>query len=162
MSKLDTDDASLLGAGGWNSAGGVPRRAAQPRRRSVIVGGDHRIASRAENVSLDGHDLIVVQTKASRVGMYLLGQALFSHLLIEDRFAPRSIRTVALCAADDAVLTPARRALRYRGGCGRPSRVTQNLRPTSRSIPLRCVCYIIPEKYPAGSSPLFALAQNAH
>jgi hypothetical protein len=27
-------------------------------------------------------------------------------LLIEDRFAPRSVRTVALCAADDAVLRP--------------------------------------------------------
>jgi hypothetical protein len=38
--------------------------------------------------------------------MYLLGQALFSRLLIEDRFAPRSVRTVALCAADDAVLRP--------------------------------------------------------
>ena len=27
-------------------------------------------------------------------------------LLIEDRFAPRSVRTVVLCAADDAVLRP--------------------------------------------------------
>jgi hypothetical protein len=72
----------------------------------IIVGGDHRIASRAENVSLDWHDLIVVQTKASRLGMSLLGQALFSRLLIEDRFAPRSVRTVALCADDDAVLRP--------------------------------------------------------
>lgn len=72
----------------------------------IIVGGDYRIASRAENVSLNGHDLIVVQTKASRLGMYLLGQALFSRLLIEDRFAPRSVCTVALCAADDSVLRP--------------------------------------------------------
>jgi hypothetical protein len=87
----------------------VPRSRGVGRRvvdAIIIVGGDHRIASRAENVSLDGHDLIVVQTKASRLGMYLLGQALFSRLLIEDRFAPRSVRTVALCAADDAVLRP--------------------------------------------------------
>jgi len=72
----------------------------------IIVGGDKRIASRAESVNLRGHDLIVVQTKARRLGMYLLGQALFSRSLIEDRFKPRSIRTVALCAANDAVLSP--------------------------------------------------------
>ena len=72
----------------------------------IVVDGDRRIASRSERVSFDGHDLIVVQTKASRLGMYLLGQALFSRLLIEGRFAPRSVRAVALCAADDAVLRP--------------------------------------------------------
>ena len=101
----------------WENVGGtlleeclvVPRSPGVGRRvvdAVIIVGGDHRIASRAENISLDGHDLIVVQTKASRLGMYLLGQALFSRLLVEDRFAPRSVRTVALCAADDAVLRP--------------------------------------------------------
>jgi hypothetical protein len=31
---------------------------------------------------------------------------LFSRLLIATRFAPKSVRTVALCAADDAVLHP--------------------------------------------------------
>jgi hypothetical protein len=72
----------------------------------IIVGGEHRIASRAEGISLNGHDLIVVQTKARRLGMYFLGQALFSRLLIGDRFAPRSVRAVALCAADDAILRP--------------------------------------------------------
>src|SRR6202041_944841 len=72
----------------------------------VIVDGDRRIASMGERISLDGHDLIVVQTKSYRLGMYLMGQALFSRVLIEDRFTPKSIRTVALCAADDAVLRP--------------------------------------------------------
>lgn len=72
----------------------------------IIVDGDHRIASPGEHASLDGHDLIVVQTKAYRLGMYLLGQALFSRVLIEDRFTPKSVRTVALCAVDDAVLRP--------------------------------------------------------
>jgi hypothetical protein len=72
----------------------------------IIVDGDHRIASRKERVSLDGHELIVVQAKAERVGMYLLGQALLSRLLLEDRCAPRSVRTVALCAIDDVVLRP--------------------------------------------------------
>jgi hypothetical protein len=72
----------------------------------IIEDGDHRIASRGESVSLDGHDIIIVQTKALRLGMYLLGQAFFSRELIKDRFAPRSIRTVALCAIDDAILRP--------------------------------------------------------
>ncbi|MBC8727435.1 hypothetical protein [Paraburkholderia sp. UCT2] len=72
----------------------------------VIADGEHRIASRSERLSLDGHDVIVVQAKAKRLGMYLLGQALFSRVLIEDRYAPRSVRAVALCAADDAVLRP--------------------------------------------------------
>jgi len=72
----------------------------------IIEDGDHRIASRGETVSLDGHDIVVVQTNAQRLGMYLLGQAFFSRELIKDRFAPRSIRTIALCARDDAILHP--------------------------------------------------------
>ena len=72
----------------------------------IIEDGDHRIASRGKTVSLDGHDIVVVQTKASRLGMYLLGQAFFSRELIKDRFAPRSICTIALCARDDAILHP--------------------------------------------------------
>jgi hypothetical protein len=39
----------------------------------IIRGGDHKIAPRADHESLDGHDLIVVHTKASRLSMYLLG-----------------------------------------------------------------------------------------
>ena len=101
----------------WERAGGtlqeeylvVPRGPGVGRRlidAVIIADGDHRIARRAEHVSLNGHDIIVVQTKAKRLGMYLLGQALFSRLLIEKFFAPKSLRTVALCAADDAVLRP--------------------------------------------------------
>jgi hypothetical protein len=41
-----------------------------------------------------------------RLGISLLGQAFFSRELIKDRCAPRSIRTVALCAIDDAILRP--------------------------------------------------------
>jgi hypothetical protein len=96
----------------WERAGGtlleeylvVPRGPGVGRRlidAVIIINGDHRIARRAEHVSLDGHDIIVVQTKAKRLGMYLLGQALFSRLLIEKFFAPKSVRTVALCAADE-------------------------------------------------------------
>lgn len=101
----------------WERAGGtlleeylvVPRGPGVGRRLIdgvIIVDGDHRIAFPEERVSLDGHDLIIVQTKAYRLGMYLMGQALFSRVLIEDRFRPRSVRAVALCAIDDAVLRP--------------------------------------------------------
>jgi hypothetical protein len=101
----------------WEQVGGtllleyhvVPRSPGVGRRlldAVIIVGGEHRVASSGEKISLDGHDLIIVQAKASRVGMYLLGQAFFSRELVRARFKPRSVRTVALCAADDAVLRP--------------------------------------------------------
>ena len=54
---------------------------------------------------LRGRDIIVVQAKRNRLGMYLLGQALFSRELMK-RFSPRTIKTVALCERDDATLGP--------------------------------------------------------
>jgi len=56
-------------------------------------------------LDLAGKDIIVVQAKANRLGMYLMGQALFSRELMKP-FRPASIRTVALCAEDDSVLRP--------------------------------------------------------
>jgi hypothetical protein len=52
-------------------------------------------------VTVDGHDVVIVQTKDSRLGMYLLGQALFSREAIKVVASPRSIRTIALCTRDD-------------------------------------------------------------
>ena len=49
--------------------------------------------------------LIAVQAKASRLGMYLMGQTLFSADLLEF-FEPRSIHSVALCKKYDEVLRP--------------------------------------------------------
>ena len=46
---------------------------------------------------LDGRDVIVVQAKANRLGMPLMGQTLFSAALIKRKFNPRSIRAIALC-----------------------------------------------------------------
>ena len=71
----------------------------------IVFDGQNRI-TKSQNVSLDGHVVIVVQTKATRLGMSLLGQALFSRLLIEERFSARSVRSVALCTADDLILRP--------------------------------------------------------
>lgn len=41
----------------------------------------------------------------NRLGMYLMGQTLFSGELIK-RFKPASIRSVALCAKDDSIMRP--------------------------------------------------------
>jgi hypothetical protein len=70
----------------------------------ILPNGETRIAHWRE-VSLEGEDVIVVQAKAHRLGMYLMGQAFFSAQLLE-RFKPTSVRSVALCARDDSVLRP--------------------------------------------------------
>jgi hypothetical protein len=70
----------------------------------IIKGGDHRIA-RQGDVSIEGEDIVIVQAKASRLGMYIMGQVLFSAQLME-RFKPRSIESVALVSQDDEVLRP--------------------------------------------------------
>lgn len=70
----------------------------------IVRGGEHRIA-KADEVDLTDKDIIVVQTKDGRLGMYLIGQAYFSaHLMM--RFSPRTIQSVALCRKSDAVLSP--------------------------------------------------------
>ena len=63
-----------------------------------------RIA-RQSDVSIEGKDIVVVQTKADRLGMYLMGQAFFSAQLMKP-FLPRSVESVALVAQDDSVLRP--------------------------------------------------------
>jgi hypothetical protein len=70
----------------------------------IIKGGELRIARQTE-VSVQGKDVIVVQTKAERLGMYLMGQVFFSAQLML-RFRPRSVESVALVAQDDDVLRP--------------------------------------------------------
>jgi len=71
----------------------------------IILGEKPRIAHRSEVKieDIEDKDVIVVQTKASRLGMYLMGQALFSAKLIE-RCKPRSVVSVALVKEDDSVL----------------------------------------------------------
>ena len=59
----------------------------------------------AEYINKDEHDIIIVQVKASRLGMYLLGQALFSRELMWG-CGYEVKKTVALCTQNDAVLGP--------------------------------------------------------
>jgi len=77
---------------------------AGPRRLDAIIlpAGEKRVA-RAAEVSLEGKDVIVVQAKAHRLGMYLMGQTLFSAELVR-RFKPASVKSVALCTQDDEIL----------------------------------------------------------
>jgi len=65
-----------------------------------------RVASRGERRSLDGEDVIVIQTKATPLNPYVFGQALLSMDLITMRWAPRSLRSALVCAADDPELHP--------------------------------------------------------
>jgi len=70
----------------------------------IIKDGEHKIKKQSE-VKLEGKDIIVVQVKANRLGMNLMGQILFSLELMK-RFNPKSIEAVALCTKDDDVLRP--------------------------------------------------------
>ncbi|MCS5489299.1 hypothetical protein [Algoriphagus limi] len=68
----------------------------------IVLNEDNRIHH--ENYyDVEGKDIIVIQTKATRLGMYLLGQAYFSKLLME-RFNPKSIRSVAICGKGDIIM----------------------------------------------------------
>ena len=73
----------------------------------IIRGGERRIAKRTETDLVKGKDVIVVQTKAGRLGMYLMGQTVFSLELMK-RFKPkpRSVKAVALCTENDSALEP--------------------------------------------------------
>ena len=70
----------------------------------ILPNGEKKMAHWSE-VAIEDEDIIIVQTKASRLGMYLMGQALFSIELMRP-FNPKSIRSIALCTATDSVLEP--------------------------------------------------------
>jgi hypothetical protein len=111
VSKLETPMTRWY----WQQVGGtlVEEFCAVPRGEDysnrlidgiIIKGGERRIA-RGSEVDLTGKDIVVVQAKAKRLGMYLMGQAFFSAELLK-RFNPRSIESVAIVTKDDAVLRP--------------------------------------------------------
>lgn len=97
----------------WASVGGtlveefpVVRKSSSCAQRLldglIVFDGEKRIA-KADEISIQGMDVIVLQTKANRLGMYLMGQAFFSRELVK-AFKPNSIRTVAICCQDDSVM----------------------------------------------------------
>lgn len=52
---------------------------------------------------IEGKDVIIIQTKSRRIGMYLLGQAYFSQFLVR-KYNPRSIKSIAICGKYDDVI----------------------------------------------------------
>ena len=103
----------------WKEIGGtlIEEFEAVPLRRNpyqarrnidgvVVLGGPHEIR-KANEIEIRGQDIVVIQTKAGKngytLGMYLLGQALFSRHLME-RFGPKSTRSVAICTKGDVVM----------------------------------------------------------
>ena len=71
----------------------------------VLPDRETRIAARGEPIHLaEGERAVLVQTKDSRLGMYLMGQTLFSAELLRRRFPTAAIESIALCTQDDDVL----------------------------------------------------------
>jgi hypothetical protein len=84
----------------------VPRMPSAGRRLldALILPTQPKRQAHWREVQIEGQEVIVVQAKAQRLGMYLMGQGIFSAELIRRRFRPKSVRSVILCIRDDAVL----------------------------------------------------------
>ena len=65
----------------------------------------HGLDNWRDYASLAGRQVIVIQTKISRMGMYLMGQALFSARLAISAGAA-SVRSILLCHRSDGALLP--------------------------------------------------------
>ncbi len=70
----------------------------------VILDGPFEISDEVRR-DIAGKDVVVIQSKNKRLGMYLMGQALFSRQLILAKGA-KSVRSVAVCRKDDKVMRP--------------------------------------------------------
>lgn len=68
----------------------------------VILGGPFTVSDDVRTDITD-KDVVVIQSKNKRLGMYLMGQALFSRELLLKKGA-RSVRSVAVCRKDDKVM----------------------------------------------------------
>jgi len=112
MSKLETPMTRWY----WAQVGGTlveefpltPKSATSSPRwvdGLILPDGPHLVAD-AGDVAVDGQDVILVQTKVGRLGMYLMGQVVFSQKLMYLNYEPKRVRSVALCERDDDVLRP--------------------------------------------------------
>ena len=109
MSKHETWRTRMY----WESVGGllieefiaVSGTKHQGRRPvdGLIVLGEDKALSSDTTYDIAGKDVMVIQTKQSRLGMYLLGQAYFSKVLIQ-KLGARSVKSVAICGRGDAVM----------------------------------------------------------
>jgi len=80
---------------GWRASDGL-----------IILGEEKKRLPVDSRVNIEGKDVVVIQTKSSRLGMYLMGQTLFSRDLIIKYHKPRSVKSIALCTKTDEILQP--------------------------------------------------------
>lgn len=109
MSKYESWRTRLF----WEKVGGLlieefvaVRKSKHNARRLIdaeIVLNETKQISNNTEYSISGKDVIVIQTKSGRLGMYLLGQAYFSKALIRQH-NPKSIRVVAICGKSDLAM----------------------------------------------------------
>jgi hypothetical protein len=71
----------------------------------IILGEPVRRLSAETPPEISGKDVVLLQSKASRLGMSVLGQALFSRELAM-LLGPRSVRSVAVVLSNDSLLAP--------------------------------------------------------
>ena len=71
----------------------------------LIVHGEPTQVAASRQFDVASRGVTVVQAKARRLGMPLMGQCLFCRDLLRNLGA-RSVQSVALCTADDLVLRP--------------------------------------------------------
>jgi len=81
-------------ANGWRKVDGL-----------IVLGEPTKRAPCAAYADLRGRDVVLLQTKANRLGMYVMGQALFSRELAL-QLGVKSARTIAVVKETDAVLEP--------------------------------------------------------
>jgi len=67
----------------------------------IIVLGEKTSKQKGGSFDIKDRDVIAIQTKSTRLGMYLMGQAYFTREILK-RFNPNSIKTVAICGKGDA------------------------------------------------------------
>ena len=72
---------------------------------ALIVHGEPMRIAESRKFDVTGREVTVVQAKARRLGMPLMGQCLFSRDLIL-ALGAKTVRSVALCTQDDAALRP--------------------------------------------------------
>lgn len=70
----------------------------------VILDGPFEISDDVRR-DVQGKDVVVIQSKNKRLGMYLMGQALFSRELLLKK-GVKSVRSIAVCREDDKVMRP--------------------------------------------------------
>ncbi len=70
----------------------------------IVKDGEYREEKLSDNVNIDGQDVIIVQTKARRLGMTVMGQAIFSIALMKRHFKPKSVKAVIVCTGHDLEL----------------------------------------------------------